>query len=42
MATGYWIVKGDKTSCGGTVLNGRPEKKLGKNNSFTAVNGSPV
>ncbi|CCP08406.1 hypothetical protein BN440_3409 [Erwinia amylovora MR1] len=30
MATGYWIVKGDKTSCGGTVLNGRPEKNWEK------------
>lgn len=42
MAGGFWIVKGDKTSCGGTVLNGRPEKKIGKKLLLTAVNGSPV
>ncbi|KEY59610.1 PAAR domain-containing protein [Serratia sp. DD3] len=42
MGFGYWIVKGDKTSCGGSVLNGRPEKKIGKNNNYVAVNGSPV
>lgn len=22
MSLGYWIVKGDKTTCGGTVLEG--------------------
>jgi len=42
MGFGYWIVKGDRTSCGGVVLNGRPERKIGKNNSYVAVNGSPV
>ncbi|MGV3345709.1 PAAR domain-containing protein [Enterobacteriaceae bacterium LUAb1] len=42
MGIGYWIVKGDKTSCGGSVLNGRPEKKIGKNKNYVAVNGSPV
>lgn len=26
MATGYWIVRGDKTSCGGMVLEGSPNK----------------
>mgnify|MGYP003365068747 CR=1 FL=1 len=42
MGFGYWIVKGDKTSCGGSVLNGRPEKKIGKGLNSVAVNGSPV
>lgn len=42
MATGYWIVKGDKTSCGGSVLSGRPEKKIGQNLNPVAVHGSPV
>lgn len=42
MSTGYWIVKGDKTTCGGTVLEGRPEKRIGKNNNYVAVSGSQV
>ncbi|MFI8416154.1 PAAR domain-containing protein [Serratia sp. NPDC078593] len=42
MSKGFWIVKGDRTTCGGSVLNGRPEKKIGPNNSYVAVNGSPV
>lgn len=42
MGFGYWIVKGDKTSCGGSVLDGRPEKKIGQNKNYVAVNGSPV
>ncbi|MEY8711632.1 PAAR domain-containing protein [Mangrovibacter phragmitis] len=28
MATGFWIVQGDKTTCGGSVLTGHPEGKL--------------
>jgi len=42
MSKGFWIVKGDKTTCGGSVLNGSPEKKLGPNQSYAAVSGSPV
>jgi len=28
MSWGYWIVQGDKTSCGGTVLEGHPNGRL--------------
>ncbi|MCT2387074.1 phospholipase effector Tle1 domain-containing protein [Erwinia pyrifoliae] len=43
MATGYWIVKGDKTSCGGTVQEGM-EGMEGTSfaNYPVAVNGSKV
>lgn len=40
MATGYWIVKGDKTSCGGIVHEGMPERTFA--NNPVAVNGSKV
>lgn len=43
MSIGYWIVKGDKTSCGGKVLDGHPHgARFGKNQLQQAVNGSPV
>lgn len=41
MSIGYWIVKGDRTSCGGVVLNGNPHKRIGQSN-FVATVGSPV
>lgn len=40
MATGYWIVKGDKTSCGGTVLEGTRKKTFAGN--YAALNGHKV
>ncbi|WP_240153663.1 PAAR domain-containing protein, partial [Erwinia amylovora] len=40
MTTGYWIVKGDKTSCGGTVKEGLAKRSLA--NNPVAVNGSKV
>ncbi|CRY56423.1 membrane protein [Yersinia intermedia] len=40
MATGYWIVKGDKTSCGGIVHEGIPERQFAGHP--VAVNGSKV
>lgn len=40
MATGYWIVKGDKTSCGGIVHEGMPERQFAGHP--IAVNGSKV
>lgn len=40
MAIGYWIVKGDKTSCGGLVHEGMPERQFAGNP--VAVNGSKV
>lgn len=43
MATGYWIVKGDKTSCGGSVLEGHPKGgKFGSNLNQQAVSGNKV
>lgn len=37
MSLGYWIVKGDKTSCGGTVLEGHPNGRiLGGNRQATS------
>lgn len=42
MSLGYWIVKGDKTSCGGVVLDGHPDYKVGPNQLKVAVAGSPV
>lgn len=40
MATGYWIVKGDKTSCGGIVHEGIPDRLFAGHP--IAVNGSKV
>lgn len=40
MSMGYWIVKGDKTSCGGLVHEGMPERTFA--NHPVAVNGSKV
>lgn len=43
MSIGYWIVQGDKTSCGGSVLEGHPKgTKFGPNQNRQAVNGSKV
>lgn len=37
MSLGYWIVKGDKTTCGGTVLEGHPNGRiLGGNRQATS------
>lgn len=40
MSVGYWIVKGDKTSCGGIVHQGMAERTFA--NHPVAVNGSKV
>ncbi|WP_145538704.1 PAAR domain-containing protein [Yersinia kristensenii] len=40
MSVGYWIVKGDKTSCGGIVHEGMAERTFA--NHPVAVNGSKV
>lgn len=40
MATGYWIVKGDRTSCGGTVHEGAATGSFA--NNYVALNGSKV
>ncbi|MBW5823894.1 PAAR domain-containing protein [Yersinia kristensenii] len=40
MSVGYWIVKGDKTSCGGIVHEGMAERTFA--NHPVAVNGSQV
>ncbi|PEH53277.1 PAAR domain-containing protein [Yersinia kristensenii] len=40
MSVGYWIVKGDKTSCGGIVHEGMAERTFA--NNPVAVNGSKV
>ncbi len=43
MSIGYWIVKGDKTSCGGSVLEGHPKgTQFGPNQNRQAVNGNKV
>lgn len=43
MALGYWIIKGDKTSCGGSVLEGHPRgQKFGRNRNPQAVQGNKV
>ncbi|MBS0847977.1 PAAR domain-containing protein [Citrobacter sp. JGM124] len=43
MSIGFWIVQGDKTSCGGSVLEGHPEgTRFGPNQNRQAVNGSKV
>ena len=34
MAIGFWVVKGDKTTCGGSVLTGHPKgKQIGPNHN---------
>ena len=43
MGLGYWIIKGDKTSCGGSVLEGHPKgQKFGPNLNPQAVQGNKV
>lgn len=43
MATGFWIVQGDKTTCGGSVLAGHPKgKKIGPNQNRQATVGCQV
>ncbi|MGV3345192.1 PAAR domain-containing protein [Enterobacteriaceae bacterium LUAb1] len=43
MSIGFWIVQGDKTSCGGRVLERHPKgTKFGPNQNRQAVNGSKV
>ncbi|MBL5945020.1 DUF2235 domain-containing protein [Enterobacter asburiae] len=42
MSIGYWIVKGDKTSCGGSVLSGDPTVKMGTPPCFVARKGDEV
>lgn len=42
MSIGYWIVKGDKTSCGGSVLSGDPAVKMGTPPCFVARKGDEV
>ncbi|WP_411706144.1 hypothetical protein [Edaphovirga cremea] len=43
MTLGYWIIKGDRTSCGGSVLEGHPKgQKFGSNLNPQAVQGNKV
>lgn len=43
MATGFWVVQGDKTTCGGSVLAGHPQgKKIGPNQNRQATVGCQV
>lgn len=43
MAIGFWIVKGDKTTCGGSVLTGHPKgKQIGPNLNRQATVGCQV
>lgn len=42
MSIGYWIVKGDKTSCGGSVLSGDPTVKIGTPACLVARKGDEV
>ncbi|WP_411704823.1 PAAR domain-containing protein [Edaphovirga cremea] len=43
MILGYWIIKGDRTSCGGSVLEGHPKgQKFGSNFNPQAVQGNKV
>lgn len=42
MSTGYWIVRGDKTTCGGTVLSGDPKCKIGSPLCLVARKGDEV
>ncbi|KLP36236.1 PAAR domain-containing protein [Enterobacter ludwigii] len=43
MSTGFWVVKGDKTTCGGSVLTGHPKgKQIGPNSNRQATVGCQV
>lgn len=43
MAIGFWVVQGDKTTCGGSVLTGHPKgKKIGPNQNRQATVGCQV
>ena len=43
MSTGFWVVKGDKTTCGGSVLTGHPKgKQIGPNLNRQATVGCQV
>ena len=43
MAIGFWVVKGDKTTCGGSVLTGHPKgKQIGPNLNRQATVGCQV
>lgn len=42
MSTGYWSVRGDKTTCGGTVLSGDPKCKIGSPLCLVARKGDEV
>lgn len=43
MATGFWVVKDDKTTCGGSVLTGHPKgKQIGPNLNRQATVGCQV
>lgn len=43
MATGFWVVQGDKTTCGDSVLTGHPKgKKIGPNQNRQATVGCQV
>lgn len=43
MANGFWVVQGDKTTCGGSVLSGHPQGKLiGPNRNRQATVGCKV
>lgn len=40
MAIGFWVVQGDKTTCGGSVLTGHPKgKQIGPNLNRQATVG---
>jgi len=40
MTLGYWLVKGDKTSCGGVIKQGTPRQQFGGH--YAAMNGYEV
>lgn len=43
MAIGFWVVQGDKTTCGGSVLTGHPKgKQIGPNLNRQATVGCQV
>ncbi len=43
MSTGFWVVQGDKTTCGGSVLAGHPKgKRIGPNLNRQATVGCQV
>lgn len=43
MTTGFWVVKGDKTTCGGSVLAGHPQgRMIGPNKNRQATVGCQV